>query len=131
MGIVQPQIVEGRAQIGEEAPRMRAVQVADGGGEQCDVVERILAAEDEPHFPRMRMRETGLRARGRLAPAQCAGNVGFRASGGSDIGGSLRTAVAVGEPLPHEMESFEAMRGPCVPPLRCRSKTTGSFTYGQ
>lgn len=37
--VVQPQIVEGRAQVGEEAPRMRAMQVADGGGEERDVGE--------------------------------------------------------------------------------------------
>ena len=62
VGIVQPQIIERRAQIGEEARRMRAVQVANGGGEQRDVAEGIPAAEDELLFPCMGMREPGLRA---------------------------------------------------------------------
>ena len=37
--MVQPQIVEGRAHIGDKPARMRAVQLADGGGEQHDVAQ--------------------------------------------------------------------------------------------
>ena len=54
--IVQPKIVKGRAQIGEEFAGKRAVQIADRGGEQHDVAERIPAAEDEFLFSSVRMR---------------------------------------------------------------------------
>ena len=54
--IVQPQAIEGRADIGEELARMRAVQIADRSGEQHDVAQRISAAEDELLFSGVWMR---------------------------------------------------------------------------
>ena len=55
--IMQPQAVEGRAEVGEELAGVRAVQFAEGGGEERDVAEGIPAAEDELPFPLVRMRK--------------------------------------------------------------------------
>ena len=55
--VVQPQVIERGAKIGEELAGMAAVQVAHGGGEEDDIAQRIPAAKDELLFPRVRMRE--------------------------------------------------------------------------
>ena len=62
VGIVQPEVVEGRAEVGEECAGMRVMQLADGGGEERDVPERIPAAEDELPFPRVQVRKMSLGA---------------------------------------------------------------------
>ena len=47
---VQPKVIERRAQVREEPPRIGRVKFTDSGGEKCDVAEGIPAAEDE-FFP--------------------------------------------------------------------------------
>ncbi len=47
-GIVQPQVIEGRADIREELAGTSAVQIAHSSGEQHNVAERIPAAQNEP-----------------------------------------------------------------------------------
>ena len=94
--IVQPQVVEGGAEVGEEFAGMGAVQFAHGGGEERDVAEGIPAAEDELPFSRMWMgNERRLRA-------ACGGAL-FIASGGAFSG------------LQRHLEGLHALTSPGKP----------------
>ena len=68
VGIVQPKVVEWRAEVGDKLAGMCAVQLADGSGEERDVAQGVPAAEDEPPFPRVQ------------APGICRGANGGRST---------------------------------------------------